>query len=400
MAFLPKTRREKRVLLFLVIIILFLGLEILLGAKYSARRENHFNCFRWDSDLLWVLKPSYEGKAWNQTIITNASGFRGTREYESPFEGMRIITLGDSRTYGFSVDEKETYSWVLEETLKNQGIKAEVINAGVHGYSAVQCRWYFERLLDYQPDAIVFAPGYNDRRYLVVRPADDQSSFQSIARVRKVIDVLEWSHTFFAIMCELGNQKLEPLRNNPPPLNEVTVRVPQSRFKEELKHVAQRCNEKGIELVFLKIYGNPSAYGLVEKAADLYYVDQFKEAVTLLTTSEGQLSQHSYPLSRYILGLSYEKMNESDKAEPVLSEHTPVGSIVGEAVLRSQGQYFSQFDEVAELFSVPIVDVKQAVLQQQSELSFEDVFSDECHYTAEGHRIIGNALAKKIGDGA
>lgn len=399
MAFLPKTRREKRVLLFLVIIILFLGLEVLLGAKYSARRESHFNCFQWDSDLLWVLKPSYEGKAWNQTIKTNASGFRGTREYASHFEGLRIITLGDSRTYGFSVDEKETYSWVLEETLNNQGIKAEVINAGVHGYSAVQCRLYFERLLDYQPDAIVFAPGYNDRRYLVVRPADDPSSFQSIARVRKVIDVLQWSHTFFALMCELGDRKLEPLRNNPPPLDEVPVRVPQSRFKEELERVAQRCKEKGIALVFLKIYGNPSAYGLVEKAAELYYDDQFKEAVELLTSSKEQISQHSYPLSRYIIGLSYEKMNDADKAKSALSEHTPVGSIVGEAVLRSQGRYFSLFDEVAESFATSVVDVKQVVLQQHGELSFEDVFSDECHYTADGHRLIGKALAEKIGDG-
>lgn len=404
MPFLPETPRQKKMLVVLILFLAFVGIDIFFGARYSAERDSNFRAFCWDAHTFWKLKPSYEGEAWGHSIHTDAGGFRG--DDNPPLQSkhdFRIITFGDSRTYGFSVRDHEAYSYVLQEELRKRRIDAEVINAGVHGYSAVQCRARLSQMLRYKPDAAVFAPGYNDRRYLVIRPVDADRSIPWIARTRRVVDVLQWSNTVFALFYEVGRHKLKAIQENPPGLDEVQVRVSEETFRDELMRMADLCREHGIQPVFLRIYQDPAAFALVEAADRLNRSGEHRQAVEMIEESDGAIPDRSYAMSRWALGRAYRRLGDEAKARVAFVSHEPLGSLFGESVLRSEEVYFSIFQEIANAKNIPLADAKEAMGiriddPREADNEFQSFFVDECHYSADGHRRIGEALATLFTD--
>jgi len=95
----------------------------------------------------------------------NAEGMRDDRDFprEKPIGVKRIVSLGDSFTIGYEVEGDETFSAVLERKLREAGIDAEVLNAGVSGYSNAEECLYLERdLLGYSPDLVLISFFSND----------------------------------------------------------------------------------------------------------------------------------------------------------------------------------------------------------------------------------------------
>jgi len=95
----------------------------------------------------------------------NSRGLRDTREfaYEKPPGVKRIVSLGDSFTAGYEVDADQTFSSILERTLREAGHDVEVLNAGVSGYSNAEALVYLEReLLRYDPDVVLISFFAND----------------------------------------------------------------------------------------------------------------------------------------------------------------------------------------------------------------------------------------------
>lgn len=90
---------------------------------------------------------------------TNGEGLRNADvpAVKDPGE-LRVIVLGDSHTFGQSVDYDKIYSTQLEALLGKQypGKKIRVINGGVNGYSLLQGYYLLEQeLMKYQPDLVV-----------------------------------------------------------------------------------------------------------------------------------------------------------------------------------------------------------------------------------------------------
>ncbi len=402
MAFLPQNSKERKKLFIIVMVLAYIGVEIYFGAEYAMKRDSNFRAFRWDTKTLWRLKSSYTGTAFGEDIHTNTDGFRGEREYPTMSDHtLRIVTIGDSRSYGFGVEDDETFSAVLEKGLRDRGHDAEVINAGTHGYSAVQCRGRLEQVLDYKPDIAVLAPGYNDRRYIASRPADSSESFKSIARVRKVLDVLSWSNLFFGMLCEVGEYKLRELKENPSGLDVIPVRVSERQFEKELINMLAICREEEIVPVFLLIYQDSNAYDIVERAQLLYDLNDSPAAIELIEEAFNTVPNRAYSMSRYLLGLCYERLGDMDKARENFANHQPSGSIFGEAVLRSERRYYDIIRRLAEEHSVLLVDGREAIVKGiespvEAEEAFRKEFVDECHYTAEGHQRMGMALTEAV----
>ena len=100
--------------------------------------------------LFWRIKPSQEcyTKVGRKPVRINSHGTRGPEfEREKPPDTLRVLFLGDSKTFGWGLSENETYSVVLGNLLQNQftnGKKVEVINAGVNAWSYPQMAIYFE----------------------------------------------------------------------------------------------------------------------------------------------------------------------------------------------------------------------------------------------------------------
>jgi ABC-type antimicrobial peptide transport system permease subunit len=96
---------------------------------------------------------------------TNAQGFRNDQDF--PYDKLpgviRVLTLGDSHTQGYEARQEFTYSAVIEKHLRLHGWNAEVINAGVSGFSTAEALLFLENEgIKYQPDAVVLGFFGND----------------------------------------------------------------------------------------------------------------------------------------------------------------------------------------------------------------------------------------------
>jgi len=117
-----------------------------------------------DPELIYFPRPSVfeDGRR-----ITNSLGLRNEEILPKSQEVFRIITLGDSFTWGYEVESEDAYPKVLEELLKtNRGINIEVINAGIQGFGTDQeYRLFIERLVELEPDLLLVALSQNDYTY-------------------------------------------------------------------------------------------------------------------------------------------------------------------------------------------------------------------------------------------
>src|SRR5262249_49492146 len=103
-------------------------------------------------------------------VSLNSEGFRGANFQESKRGGTyRIVSLGDSWTFGTSVGQYQTYPALLETELNNRdrNKKYEVLNVSVIGYSSYHGAHLIKRALELNPDLIIIGYAMNEplRRY-------------------------------------------------------------------------------------------------------------------------------------------------------------------------------------------------------------------------------------------
>ncbi|RMH35933.1 MAG: hypothetical protein D6690_07585, partial [Nitrospirae bacterium] len=99
---------------------------------------------------------------------TNNKGFRDFEpyQYEKPKGQIRVLVLGDSHTEGFEVRQDHTFSHLLRKILRLKGLKAQVLNTGVSGFSTAEELVFLEQEgVKYSPDVVVvgfFANDFSD----------------------------------------------------------------------------------------------------------------------------------------------------------------------------------------------------------------------------------------------
>ncbi|MDQ4065163.1 MAG: SGNH/GDSL hydrolase family protein [Actinomycetota bacterium] len=129
--------------------------------------------WRHDPLLGWSLEPNSEGTyvgprpfpiLFRSSIRTNSLGLRGPEVADVPEGGIRVLVLGDSMTAGFEVEESATYSAHAEERLRTLAdVPVQVVNGGVRGYGTDQVYLLFrDRLRELDPDIVVYHTTAND----------------------------------------------------------------------------------------------------------------------------------------------------------------------------------------------------------------------------------------------
>jgi lysophospholipase L1-like esterase len=117
-----------------------------------------------DPVLYWKLKPNQDcyTKIDLRPVHINSLGTRGPEfPADKPPGTIRILSIGDSRTFGWGLRESETYSVRLQQLLQQElgaAKKVEVINAGVNAWSYPQMLAYFrDTALRYRPEIVIIA---------------------------------------------------------------------------------------------------------------------------------------------------------------------------------------------------------------------------------------------------
>ncbi len=166
-------KRVLKVLLFLLVqiilglVLLALALEptvrILRPQGPVMRGEEPF--FPGDPDLQFAIRPDAETvlarRDFRITIRSNALGFRGP-DRGPKGNALRILALGDSFTFGWGVQQEETFEAQMERlqgTTNEAGHEPEleVINAGVPGYNLYQSVLSLEKKgWKIEPDIVLF----------------------------------------------------------------------------------------------------------------------------------------------------------------------------------------------------------------------------------------------------
>jgi lysophospholipase L1-like esterase len=108
--------------------------------------------------------PNAEGSAWGTQIKINSYGFRD-REYrlEKGSGVYRIITIGDSITFGNLLQAEDVYPEQLEALYEAEGKHVEVLNLGLGGYNTLQEVSTLEQIgIQFAPDLVVVGYCIND----------------------------------------------------------------------------------------------------------------------------------------------------------------------------------------------------------------------------------------------
>ncbi len=111
--------------------------------------------FVYDADLGWAPRPGARSADARVTIDARGARHDGARTgTQAP--DLRIVTIGDSFTFGDEVGDRETWPARLEALLVAEGRRAEVVNLGVNGFGLDQAVLRFERDgVAMQPDVVL-----------------------------------------------------------------------------------------------------------------------------------------------------------------------------------------------------------------------------------------------------
>ncbi len=118
-----------------------------------------------DRELFWRLRPNLDTEYHGAQIHVNGAGFRG-RDVDWKREGeFRILSLGESTTFGVGVGDEETYTARLAKELAktDPAHTYSALNVGVSAYSSFQS-WTFLKLYGdtIDPDVVLFYHELND----------------------------------------------------------------------------------------------------------------------------------------------------------------------------------------------------------------------------------------------
>ena len=126
--------------------------------EYYQKQETSYT--HYDPDIGWTVRPNSQSA--NGLYYSNSAGIRTSSTRQEtllhPSNGtLRIAIFGDSFTHGDDVPYEESWGAILEETMKMQGRKVEVMNLGGQGYAIDQAflRWR-KHGKSLQPHLVIF----------------------------------------------------------------------------------------------------------------------------------------------------------------------------------------------------------------------------------------------------
>lgn len=126
----------------------------------AMQRDNPNRRIIYDPFTGFTPNPNYQSG--NGLDIYNTQGIRVPSPetiYDAhPEDGvLRIALFGDSNVAGGPLPYEKTWGYILQESLKAQGIAAEVINFGVQGYWPAQSEQRWEHVgREFHPDLVIF----------------------------------------------------------------------------------------------------------------------------------------------------------------------------------------------------------------------------------------------------
>ncbi len=203
--------------------------------------------YKKDPDLFWRFRTDLVIDSERFSHIhyrINSEGRRGPETLaEKP--DLRVLALGNSCTFGWGIPHDHAWTYLLEELLElNLPIEdAEVINAGVPGYTSYQGKVYLEQeLLELNPDVILIMFGWNDHWAAGegIGDAEQEMPSEWVLTVHNLVSPLKMYQLMRKVVLTLSEDEKQV------PLDEITTRrrVTTDEFFMNLKSMAQMARSR------------------------------------------------------------------------------------------------------------------------------------------------------------
>jgi lysophospholipase L1-like esterase len=140
------------------------------GIKYPAVNFSHVgpNYHHDFGDYLAFWPKTHRAVTWanGEDVYINEYGFR-SKDFTiaKASDTYRIITMGESSTFGFHVADKKTWPFLMEKKYEKtiiKGKKVEVINLGLPWYNSTDNLNLLKFCLKLRPDLVIYYGGAND----------------------------------------------------------------------------------------------------------------------------------------------------------------------------------------------------------------------------------------------
>ena len=278
-------------------------------------------------------------------IRINSKGFVGAEFTDVKTKGIqRVFTVGDSCT--FAADWDVSYSAFLGKMLNVDGLKYEVINAGIEGYNSEYALGRLrDDILQYDPDLVTIYIGWND--LMKVSPGNMSSS----GRVSWLGAVLSHSYIYKGLS------------------------------KVIFFHVRPLLIQPGLT-------GNESEYHVFDQFVPVTYEENVSAMVALLRERNVRVLLLTRPtvLTR---NMTAEDLRSQHVFFPFFPEAYSVPRL-----LSLHDAYNNSIRRLAVRLQVPIVDLDELFNRQDK----RTLFWDTMHPSKEGHELISAVLAPRIRD--
>ncbi len=269
-------------IVFLFFVILEVSIRCLMEEKIAVRED--VIQYLVEPDTLWYYKPDQRVSQPSKGVeyIINAKGLRGPDFPEKkPHGEIRLLTIGDSVTFGHLVSEEETYPHYLQKYLEGSVAdkSLRVINCGVNGYSTREELLFLRKKgIIYEPDIVLFGFVLNDasiyaRQYNLLKFIEKLSHNRHPGRMKRMVRFLCRLHFIRAITkifeeVIIQKDSIEEMREKRNQLNreimyldsEEAVRGLETAINE-LGQVSRLLDDHSIEMVFIVF---PTKYQLEE----------------------------------------------------------------------------------------------------------------------------------------
>ncbi|PIS14390.1 hypothetical protein COT64_02890 [Candidatus Shapirobacteria bacterium CG09_land_8_20_14_0_10_39_12] len=298
----------KKIIFSLVVLLIFLivaelGIRAILFLTPLGNKSLNLDPYEEpDPNFGWRLKANYQNIRFSpdtkteENLIINSKGFRG-KEFnkEKKADVNRIITMGDSVTFGITPEVCPYPSQLQEIFNKKYPNKVEIINAGVEGYSS---EYVLKRLkydiLQYKPDIVTVYVGWND--LYAVNP-------QSPLNSKKMAKLAEFLNKFY--IYKAGRKviflwikpKLDHLITLSNAINAdaaIYDKFEPENYKNNLKEIIKVCRENNIKVILINltsILSDNMSQEDIKKVHYPYFTSDIEKLKTLQTIYNQAIEQ-------------------------------------------------------------------------------------------------------------
>lgn len=196
----------------------------------------------------------------------NPDGFRGP-DIDKAHSTLRILTIGDSCTFGTPLPEKNSYPRRLERELRRMGFDVEVVNGGVEGYSPWNVLLRIEEFKALQPEITILYIGWNalfDKSWLPEDPSGTKNYYYTLRLFKRVY------RGFYNVIrgpqqtaLAQYNKPKHPAKNSPE-IQDLDGRVPP--FMEDIVKIVNEMQLAKSEVVLVTL---PGLYTMTEIPSEL-----------------------------------------------------------------------------------------------------------------------------------